>query len=121
MKQRLAFAGIISFCLTFGAIGAMLWSPTLSVPSINTGVYPAQHTPVKQKTAHKVISGKPIRIELPDSSISLDIINGGYDQKTKSWTLSDDKAMFATVSPQPNNNSGQTFIYGHGTDSVFGK
>lgn len=29
--------------------------------------------------------------------------------------------MFATLSKQPNNKAGMTFIYGHGTEKVFGK
>lgn len=99
----------------------MLWSPNLLYPSKNPEPSTSQQTSVKQKTSQSVISGVPIRIEIPDSNISLDVINGGYDQTTKAWTLSEDKAMFASVSPQPNNKSGQTFIYGHGTDRVFGK
>ncbi len=72
--------------------------------------------------SHKQVqSGNPIHIQIPSLNLDLPIAAGTYNQSTKSWTLSKDKAHFATVSSQPNDNYGNTFIYGHNRKSVFSK
>jgi LPXTG-site transpeptidase (sortase) family protein len=63
--------------------------------------------------------GQPARVVVPRLGIDLKIIDGEYDKKKDTWTLSDDKAQFATMTSLPNNESGNTFIYGHNTDAVF--
>jgi len=68
-----------------------------------------------------VVSGKPVRITIPDYAIDLAIDEGNYNPADSSWTLSDTNAQFATFTALANNHTGNTFIYGHATDIVFGK
>lgn len=67
------------------------------------------------------ISGTPTHISFPNVGISVDIAPGYYDAKTNSWTLSNDKAHYATITDLPNNKTGNTFIYGHNRWQVFTK
>lgn len=66
-----------------------------------------------------VISGQPTHISFPSRDISIDVAPGYYDAAHNSWTLSKDKAHFATVTSEPNNKTGNTFIYGHNRWQVF--
>ena len=68
-----------------------------------------------------VISGKPINISFPNQRIDVEVRNGIYDIPSKTWTLSENAAHFATRTNQLSNNknNGLTFIYGHNTDEVF--
>lgn len=63
----------------------------------------------------------PHRVLIAELGIDVKVINGYYDNKTKEWTLSKDKAQFATITQKPNTTNGNTFIYGHAKKSVFGK
>lgn len=65
------------------------------------------------------IEGNPVKIDIPSLGISLDIIPGVYDSKTGKWTLTTDKVQYATVTPEPNNLTGNTFLYGHYRKNVF--
>lgn len=121
MKLRIAIVATVSFCLTFGVIGAVLGSPYLFAPAHKAENRPKISQSAPTKTPSKTISGKPIRIALSSRGIDLPVADGGYDTSSKTWSLRPDKAMFATMSSQPNNEMGMTFIYGHGTDTVFGK
>lgn len=67
------------------------------------------------------ISGIPGHIDIPAVDISVNIEPGYYDKTTKTWTLSLDKAEYATITPEANNGNGNTFIYGHNRWSVFYK
>jgi len=51
--------------------------------------------------------------------MNLQVIPGVYNPKTGAWTLTLDKAQFALPSVQPNNESGNTLIYGHYRPEVF--
>lgn len=66
-----------------------------------------------------LISGTPVRIEVPSVNIDLKVIPGYYYPSTKSWTLSLDKAQYAVMTAKPNNKQGNTFIYGHYRLGVF--
>lgn len=67
------------------------------------------------------ISGEPTHIDIPSVGISIDITPGYYDKASQTWTLSTDKAQYATITPEPNDASGNTFIYGHNRWEVFYK
>ncbi len=75
----------------------------------------------QRSTAPAVVSDKPIRIVISAVGINLPLDDGTYDSQTGSWTLSDTHAQYAVISEPANNHGGTTFIYGHGTDAVFGK
>jgi len=67
-----------------------------------------------------VISGRPVRIAIPASGVDLPIDPGYYNVATGEWTLSGYRAQFAVSSALANNAAGDTFIYGHNNNYVFG-
>jgi Sortase domain len=70
--------------------------------------------------APKITSGLPVRIVIPASGVDLPVDQGYYDAASDSWTLSGYHAQFAMISSLANNYSGETFIYGHNNNYVFG-
>lgn len=72
------------------------------------------------KPAFIVQSGQPIRLIIATAGIDLPIDEGYYDPSRDSWTLSDTRLQHAMITMPANNHSGNTFIYGHGTDQVLG-
>ncbi len=71
--------------------------------------------------ANNVIKGKPVRIVLPDVSIDVQIADGIYYPSSKTWSLSLTKAQYALMTPEANNQEGNTFIYGHNRKEVFNR
>lgn len=65
------------------------------------------------------ISGNPTRIVIEGLGIDLQVVPGVYDQTTKNWSLSLDRAHFADVTTAPNNKGGNSFIYGHNRKGVL--
>lgn len=63
--------------------------------------------------------GVPVAINLPHQSIHLAVAKGFFNASNQTWTLSNDKAYFATPSALANNQGGNTFIYGHDIAAVF--
>lgn len=120
LKIRFIVSVAATYILTVGVIGATLLSPQL----FGVGASAASSLDVAQAASvpvpPKIISGVPVTIAIPDRSINLPIDQGKYDPATKSWTLSADHAQYAVGSAIANNRAGTTFIYGHGTDAVFG-
>lgn len=110
----------ILYILTIGTIGIMLQASHLFGGDVRAE--PRQPT-VRKPVRHSelAIAGSPVRITIPTSGIDLVVDEGDYDQATKTWTLSPTHAQFAVMTTRPNNYAGTTFIYGHGTDAVFGK
>lgn len=66
-----------------------------------------------------LVTGEPVEISIPSLNIDLQVIPGVYNAKTGEWNLTLDKAQFATPSVQPNNETGNTLIYGHYRPEVF--
>ena len=79
---------------------------------------PATSLPVQPKGAN-YIGGEPVKISIPSLDINLPVIPGYYDKQTQTWTLTIDKVQYATMTPQPNNQSGDTFLYGHYRANIF--
>ncbi len=122
MLQRLQFFGSVLsiYIATIGTLGVILYASHL----FGTPVWassPSAVTTTPIKLPPKVISGIPRRIAIASAGISLPINNGTYDESTGGWTLTDTEAQFATMTAPANDHRGTTFIYGHGTDAVFGK
>jgi sortase (surface protein transpeptidase) len=76
-----------------------------------------QATGAQHKT--DVIYGRPVRIVIQAVSIDLPVDEGFYYPSSNTWTLSNTHAQFAMVSSLANNDSGNTFIYGHESRAVF--
>lgn len=100
----------------------------LSAPVLLPQLLATRETQVAAKSAdtsqpiqkdEPVISGAPAHIAFPNQNISVDVIPGYYNAKDNTWTLTTDKAQFATVTSEPNNKTGNTFIYGHNRWQVF--
>lgn len=70
-------------------------------------------------TTPEVLSGTPVRLQIPSVNIDLSIQPGAYNEKSQTWTISNNAAHFTDLSAKPNNYSGNTFIYGHYRPSVF--
>lgn len=123
MLQKAQFIGSISalYLLTLGTIGGILYSSHLFGTPVWATPAPAivQQTP--PKLPPQVLSGKPLRIAIPSAGIDLPVTDGTYDSATGSWTLSESGAHYAVMTSLANDHAGTTFIYGHGTDAVFGK
>lgn len=80
---------------------------------------PAKVAITPKPTTPSIISGDPTELDIPSLDIDLSVIPGYYNSKTGQWTLSLSEAQYATVTPEPNNQSGATFIYGHYRKAVF--
>jgi LPXTG-site transpeptidase (sortase) family protein len=90
--------------------------PTAPAPA------PARTAAVEAATqTNRVIAGKPTRIVIPSLGIDIQITDGIYYTKSQTWTLTNDKAQYAVMTSQPNNQSGNTFIYGHNRPQVFSR
>ena len=87
--------------------------------AVNSG--PAVHysVPPSATESNKVITGEPATLDIPSVNINLPVIDGFYNSQSKAWTLTLDKAQYATITPAPNNQGGNTFIYGHNRWEVF--
>lgn len=68
-----------------------------------------------------LITGKPIRIQIPAIQVDLTVADGVYNFSTQKWTLSNDTAHYALPTTQPNNEQGNTLIYGHYRKEVFSR
>ena len=53
--------------------------------------------------------------------MKLKVVDGVYNSKDGSWSLSRDKVHFALPSAVPNNERGNTLIYGHYRPEVFAR
>lgn len=82
----------------------------------------AAQKPYSPPPAHSTeeIAGRPVRIVIPASNVDLPVDEGYYDSSSNSWTLSGYHAQFAMISTLANNVAGDTFIYGHNNNYVFG-
>ncbi|MFI5275462.1 MAG: sortase [Candidatus Saccharimonadales bacterium] len=66
-----------------------------------------------------MVSGTPDEIKILSLHMDLPVINGYYNAQNGQWTLTLNKAQYATPSVPPNNESGNTLIYGHYRTEVF--
>jgi len=123
MLRKIYFFGGIAFLYAM-TIGAVLYSShvfdrpaRIAHAAVSTGIPPI----VPTAASHKIRSGEPTRIVIPASGIDLPVDEGRYNAKEDTWTLSPDHAEFAVSTMPANDQAGTTFIYGHGTDAVFGR
>ncbi len=120
--QRVRFAGSVStlYVLTL-LFGWYVLHPVQYLAHTEPiSLTRTQQTPHLPAAVKVVISGKPIRIVIPDSGIDLPVDEGYYNDADHSWTLSGYHAQFAMMSTAANDSGGDTFIYGHNNNNVFG-
>lgn len=97
---------------------------TAAVSNVKPDEVSAQISAIEKSSHNKsLVTGFPVALSIPGYrqalSMNLSIIPGYYNKKANTWTLSENAAQFATISSQPNNLTGNTFIYGHYRPSVF--
>lgn len=111
----------LSYILTICVVGLAFWH--LNTPARTPSVAAQQpHSVTRASTPHKAaIAGIPTHLRITAYGIDLPIDQGTHNPADGSWTLSDTNAQFAVVSNPANDKNGNTFVYGHGTDAVFGK
>lgn len=119
---RFALSTATVYLLTIGVIGYALYPTPIfhtsqPVHAASASINVARTRP----PAFTIITGKPVRLTVPEYGIDLPVDEGHYDESDGSWTLGDDHAYYALMTTPSNNFAGNTLIYGHGTDAVFGK
>jgi sortase (surface protein transpeptidase) len=121
-KIRYVSAVATVYIMTIGIIGYALSPALLPSTTVYADTKKSEQLPHKPATPRfVVVSGKPVRVTIPDYGIDLPVDEGFYNPADGSWTLSETHAQFAMISVLANNFGGNTFVYGHGTDAVFGK
>jgi hypothetical protein len=68
----------------------------------------------------QIISGKPAKISIPSLGIQKDVIDGFYNSSTKSWNVYKYGVHYALPTYLANNKEGNTLLYGHNNEYVFG-
>ena len=118
----------VRFLLTIGSLWTILGLFLASawiLPAIERANTPVVYAAPRADESKPVVNeeptiiGTPTHIAFPSVDISIDVAPGYYDASNGSWTLSKDKAHYATVTDKPNNKTGNTFIYGHNRWQVF--
>jgi len=103
--------------LLIAPFGYFEWQKRTAVAQAPTVMIPAvAPLPAPKPT---LITGKPVQISVPSLNINLAVADGAYNANTHQWALSLDKAHYALPTTQPNNESGNTLIYGHYRPGVF--
>jgi sortase (surface protein transpeptidase) len=101
------------------AFAILCLSPSSSTPIAN--LRNIVQVPLKPSSTGTIaITGRPIRLVIPGSSIDIPVDEGYYNPNDATWTLSGYHAQFDMDSTLANNITGETFIYGHNNDFVFG-
>jgi LPXTG-site transpeptidase (sortase) family protein len=83
-------------------------------PNVSAAAPIISHSP-------SVVTGGPVRFQVPSLNMDLPVINGYYDSNSGAWTLTKNKVQYAAITPAPNNESGNTFLYGHYRKQVFAR
>lgn len=110
----------ILYLLTIG-FGWYILRPATALAHPTSAISRSSQKPYTPSTPKfSVISGLPVRIVIPSDGVDLPVDPGYYNATTNAWTLSGYRAQFAMISTVANNLSGDTFIYGHNNDYVFG-
>jgi hypothetical protein len=123
MLQKIRFISSLTliYVLTIGTAGYLLLPGQLFSTPAHAEMPKRQIPKQPVKPRFVLVSGIPVKIVIPASGIDLSVDPGYYNPADGSWTLSQSHAQYAMMTTLANNSSGNTFIYGHGTDAVFGK
>jgi LPXTG-site transpeptidase (sortase) family protein len=117
--KKLLIEALIGILLIAG--GLILWN--LRLDNEITDAQPASpstNQPAKAPVK-ATIEGEPNSLSIPSMGMSWTIIPGYYNSSTKQWTLTLSEVQYATITPPPNNASGNTFLYGHYRPEVFAR
>ena len=67
------------------------------------------------------VSGTPQRIVLPSQGIDVSIVPGYFDSSHMTWTVANSTANYIVGGIVSNTQPGETLVYGHWSNAVFGK
>lgn len=123
MKSRITVFRRVCFYVVAGILNVgslvLLWQVIgLSPPQAAAIALPE---PVYIPETITVTFGKPVRVVVPRLGIDLKVDEGYYNPADASWTLSDNNAHFAMPTSLANDYNGNTLIYGHNSEHVFGR
>ncbi len=127
MKTTYKSFNLIIIVLTIAAV-ALLSSASIKstffggdskVLSFSDAMHDRVPPAVEQKKS--TIYGKPSRLVIKSVSIDIAVTDGIYNEQDRTWSLSNDKAHYALISPLANDAKGNTFIYGHNRREVFSR
>jgi len=116
---------LIIFGATVAAIGVAVIAPLVffwaqqRIAAANPATITVPSVAPLPEAKPTLITGKPAQLSIPSLDINLAVADGAYNDKTHQWSLSSDKAHYALPTVQPNNESGNTLIYGHYRLGVF--
>lgn len=127
IRQAIAKTPLIARVVSLYAVSGLSVGGYISASAVLSPV-PARpvaqvvvFTPKANISSRQIISGQPSRIFVERLGIDLPVQDGVYDDQTGEWSLSDKAVYFATITDLPNDNQGNTFLYGHNQKSVIGK
>ncbi len=103
--------------------GASLWSGGTIVAAYTPDPLPIAQvvtTPKVKILSRQIVSGHPTAFSIERLGINLPVKDGVYNTQTQDWTLTNDAVFFATITSEPNDTRGNTFIYGHNQSQVIG-
>jgi len=108
-------------------VGAAVAAPTIYFNTTHHGTVAADPGFFKPKTTatpvttptKPVTSGHPVNISIPSVDIDVSVVDGTFDAKTQEWTLGLHTAQWGTMTPEPNDTAGNTYMYGHYRAEVF--
>jgi len=104
-------------------VGSGLWGTSILIDTVTPQPVQANQIiqlPKKKILSQQIASGHPVNFTVERLGINLPVRDGTYDSHTNEWTLSTDAVFFATLTMEPNEASGNTFIYGHNQSQVIG-
>jgi LPXTG-site transpeptidase (sortase) family protein len=112
-----AIVGLIMLVFGTGLLIYIIRSQAVSA----TNIVPSPSHMIASTPKANEIQGQPIELLIPSLNMDLPIIPGYYDSQAKIWTLTLSEVQYATITPQPNNVEGNTFLYGHYRRAVFAR
>jgi LPXTG-site transpeptidase (sortase) family protein len=116
--QLTAVVGLVMLVFGAGLLTYIVRSQAVSATNI---VQPSAQTTTTSPPRADEIEGEPVELVIPSLKMDLPIIPGYYDAKAKIWTLTLSEVQYATITPEPNNIEGNTFLYGHYRQAVFAR
>lgn len=124
LKQNIAKIPLVLRAVSlYFVVGAGLWGTGVLVDAVSPEPARASQVvslPKKKIISQQIASGHPLNFTVERLDINLPVRDGTYDSRTNEWTLSTDAVYFATLTMEPNEASGNTFIYGHNQPQVIG-
>jgi LPXTG-site transpeptidase (sortase) family protein len=112
-------SGVIMLAFGAGLLLYVVRSQAVSATSVIQSVEPAPKEFI-ESDANK-IQGIPDELIIPSLNMDLPVVPGYYNARAQTWTLTLSEVQYATITPEPNNIFGDTFLYGHYRRAVFAR